>query len=192
MTIIAAFSNFTSIPLVMRCYQRNWQFVGLMCFCSAFTSFMYHFCEIYNCEIFLSFSAWHRLDNVFAVTSMSLYMLYLTGNITNDNLVYSTLLVAILAQEKDPWNLKYTVIPIVMYAVIGIIANIHWKLGVPEFRYDKLLKGSGLLFIGGIFFVKGLDEHTDYLRFHHGVWHFFLGIASYYNLDSVRMKETKD
>ena len=98
MTIIAACSNFMSIPLVYVCFKRGHKFVGLMCLFSMLTSFLYHLCEIYDCKIFLDFSAWHRLDNVFAVTCMSLYLLYLTGNIYHYNMIYSTLLVAILAQ----------------------------------------------------------------------------------------------
>lgn len=47
--------------------------------------------------------------------------------------------------------------PIVMFGVIGIIANIYYQIGIPEFRFDKLMRGSALLVVGGYFFAKGLD-----------------------------------
>lgn len=98
MTIIAACSNFMSVPIVVQLFKRQHNFAAIMCLFSTATSFLYHFCEIYDCKLFLDFSSWHRLDNVFAVTCMSLYMIYLTGNMYHENLVYSTLMVAILAQ----------------------------------------------------------------------------------------------
>lgn len=98
MTLIAAISNMISLPLVFKCFQNNKPFVALMLLSSVISSFFYHFGEIYNCIIFLDFSAWHRLDNIFAVTCMSIYLLYLTGNINNMSLVYSTVLIAILVQ----------------------------------------------------------------------------------------------
>ena len=88
---------------------------------------------------------------------MSIYLLYLTGNIFNPALIYSTVLIAILVQEKDPWNINYTVGPIIMYLFIGVGASIYYKIGFPEFRYDQLVKGTVLLLIGMYFFAKGLD-----------------------------------
>lgn len=34
--------------------------------------------------------------------------------------------------------------------------------------------------IAFLFFYKGLDDHNDYLRFYHGLWHLFVGIFSFY------------
>jgi predicted membrane channel-forming protein YqfA (hemolysin III family) len=125
------------------------------------------------------------LDNIFAVSSIGLYFLYITGNIHNNTLLYISFMIAILAQEKDPWNINYTIGPIIIIALLGICANIYYGIGIPKFRRDYVLKGNLFLIIGSYFFVKGLDEHTDYLRLYHGIWHVFLGISSYYNMNSV-------
>ena len=39
---------------------------------------------------------------------------------------------------------------------------------------------KGILFmsIGIIFFILGLDEHSDYLRAFHGLWHLFASLSS--------------
>ena len=46
-----------------------------------------------------------------------------------------------------------------------------------------------MLAIGLLFFTKGLDEHTDYLRLNHGLWHLFLGWSSWYNYHSIKRPE---
>lgn len=188
MTLLTAISNFVSIPMIIRCIKLEENFVGLMLFCSMMASFFYHFTEIYNCNIFLDFSAWHKIDNIFAITGMSIYSLYMTGNLDSTMLIYSTLIVSILAQQRDPWNINYTIGPFIMFFFIGVISNIYYKKGFPKFKYDQLFKGKLLLFVGAYFFVKGLDQHTDYLRLNHGIWHIFLGVASWYNLNAVKRK----
>lgn len=103
--------------------------------------------------------------------------------------MYGTLMVAILAQEKDPWNIHYTVGPILGFFGIGVVSNILLGLGLPRYDYGMMKRGMGFLAVGIFFFVKGLDEETDYLRIHHGLWHAFLGIASYYNFHSLRIHD---
>jgi predicted membrane channel-forming protein YqfA (hemolysin III family) len=39
--------------------------------------------------------------------------------------------------------------------------------------------------VGAYFFVKGLDEYDDYLRFNHGIWHMMAAISNYYGLKST-------
>ena len=98
MALISAFSNLVSLPLVVSCFRAGQPFVGMCYFMSVSTSFMYHFCEIGNWTLYLNFSEWHRLDNIFAITCFSIYVLYITGNVDNRPILYSTLLTAILAQ----------------------------------------------------------------------------------------------
>lgn len=37
-----------------------------------------------------------------------------------------------------------------------------------------------ILIFAVYFFTKSQDEFTDYLRIHHGLWHFTIGIFSFY------------
>lgn len=93
---------------------------------SILTSFMYHLCEIYDCTVFLNELQWHRLDNVFAIASFEFVILHLFGAITSEDvkLKWSTLLTSIVVQEKDPWNVRYTIGPCCVYAIIAIIIRI--------------------------------------------------------------------
>lgn len=53
-------------------------------------------------------------------------------------------------------------------------------------NWGNLGKAAGLICVGAYFFVKGLDETQDYLRFHHGMWHMFLGAAVYYGFQASK------
>ena len=43
--------------------------------------------------------------------------------------------------------------------------------------------------VGLVFFIKGIDEHRDYLRLYHGLHHFFGGLAGYFWLKSAPSKD---
>ena len=119
---------------------------------------MYHICETFNTNIFIEELQWHRLDNIFVIASFSVYLLYLSGSILHRNIVYSTLIVSLIAQEKDPWNINYSVVPIVFYGALGVILRIinMNKIRV-EYNWRMLGKSSFLTLIGVYFFMKGLN-----------------------------------
>jgi len=71
-----------------------------------------------------------------------------------------------------------TVFPIVLGITIGTIMNIY--RGFPKFNFKMVSKALGFLFIGACFFVRGLDEDEDYLRFNHFTWHLFASITGFY------------
>jgi predicted membrane channel-forming protein YqfA (hemolysin III family) len=189
MVVVSACSNFTSLPLVVNCFRHGKKFEGLVFFCSMMSSFLYHLGEIYNHVFYLKYHEWHRLDNVFAIASFGLYALYMTGNSDEAFLTYLTLIVAILAQEKDPWNIKYTVWPIVIFFVLGLAVNIIKCKGIPRYNIWAVKRGTFYLLVGIFFFSRGLDEETDYLRVNHGLWHAFLGISSWYNFHSIKLPD---
>lgn len=185
MVVVSACSNFTSIPLVINCFRHGKPFHGLVFLFSMMCSFLYHLGEIYNHVFYLKYHEWHRLDNVFAIASFALYALYITGNSEEQELNYLALMVAVLAQEKDPWNISYTVWPIVAFFIIGILVNLVKRKGLPKYNWRAANRGTLFLLIGLVFFVFGLDEETDYLRINHGLWHAFLGVSSWYNFHSI-------
>ena len=113
-------------------------------------------------------------------------MLHLSGNRDYRYTIYSALIVSILTQEKDPWNINYSVLPITFYGIIGFLLRIyHIKDQIIIYNWNYLCKGLVLTLIGIHFFLKGLDEFDDYLRFNHGMWHLLGGMASFYGFQSV-------
>jgi predicted membrane channel-forming protein YqfA (hemolysin III family) len=80
----------------------------------------------------------------------------------------------------------YTIIPIVLFSIIAIIVRIwHWNTIKVIYNYWNLFTSLIILLVGAYFFVKGLDEYDDYLRFNHGIWHMMAAISNYYGLKST-------
>ena len=73
--------------------------------------------------------------------------------------------------------------------MIGFGLKIYnYKESQAVYIWEKLWK---CLLIGGIgiyFFIKGLNEYDDYLRFNHGMWHLCAGISSLYGFQSLKYK----
>lgn len=150
---------------------------------SILTSFMYHICEIYNATIFLDELQWHRLDNVFAITTFCLAILHFFGAIFENSsaIKWFSLLFIIIVQEKDPWNVFYTALPCILFAVIAIFLRLHYrKTYKVQYKKKDLTIGLTFLLIGLIFFYLGLDDANDYLRAYHGLWHVCASVFGYY------------
>lgn len=45
---------------------------------------------------------------------------------------------------------------------------------------------------GICFFVRGLDDATDYLRFYHGMWHFCVPLSFYFFFGVDRSLSKRD
>ena len=103
-------------------------FEGYMVGMSILTSFMYHICEIYNATFFLDELQWHRLDNVFAITTFCLAILHFFGAIFENSsaIKWSALLFIIIVQEKDPWNVFYTALPCIVFTIIAICLRLYY------------------------------------------------------------------
>jgi predicted membrane channel-forming protein YqfA (hemolysin III family) len=59
----------------------------------------------------------------------------------------------------------------------------------PEWLSSKpFYIGLAFMAIALFFFVRGLDDDNDYLRFNHGLWHLFVGISFYflYNVKALK------
>ena len=95
---------------------------------SILTSFMYHICEIYNATIFLDELQWHRLDNVFAITTFCLAILHFFGTIFENSsaIKWFALLFITIVQEKDPWNVFYTALPCKVFSIIAICLRYYY------------------------------------------------------------------
>jgi hypothetical protein len=96
---------------------------------------------------------------VFTISSFGLYGLYITGNKNIELYNYLTLIVAVLAQQKDPWKMKYTLIPIVGFFVVGLVHNMYHKRGMPNYDAKMILKGSRVSTVTYTYQLS-LSDHT--------------------------------
>ena len=122
MAILILLSNSSSIPVILHLLrEKGHQFEGMIAFMSSFTSFMYHLCEVLCGDVYLTELEWHRLDNIFIISGMSIFMLTVLGNGLSRSLIYSTLFVSIHSQERHPWDIRYTFGPIFFYLAVSLL-----------------------------------------------------------------------
>jgi predicted membrane channel-forming protein YqfA (hemolysin III family) len=98
----------------------------------------------------------------------------------NNEVLYSlALTMSIICQERDPWNITYTLIPIVIFFTVYLLNRIFRRKGT-KFNRKMLRKGLFFYFCAMPFFYFALDEYTDYLRIAHGVWHLVVSVGAFY------------
>jgi len=181
MAIITGFSNFTCIPTILLniIWRRNFEF-----YISVFTmiaSFMYHFTESLNIEIYMEPGKWHILDNIGSICCINMLLISFMNSKSEEKrmkLNIISLLFIIVLQTENPWDLFNTILPIVCFGCLLIYD--YLTNGVPNFNLKDLARALSLLVVALAMFVKGLDEHSDYLRIAHSFWHFLMGIGSFY------------
>jgi predicted membrane channel-forming protein YqfA (hemolysin III family) len=182
MAFITGVSNFACIPglVLMILIERPFEFyIGLL---TMISSFMYHLTESLDVNFYMEPGKWHELDNIGSICCINSLLLSMNNSYRNHprqlkfNL-FSLCLVMIM-QGNNPWDLLNTFFPILIFALILIYDYI--KYGVPWYNYEIMAKGVGLFIIAISMFIKGLDEHNDYLRVAHSIWHILIGIATFY------------
>jgi Protein of unknown function (DUF3522). len=183
MMLITGITNAFTIPVILLMYRKNIIHRAFFGFFTGFTSFMYHTLESLDINrVFLDEGQWHRLDNVGSIICFCSLFVFLMDNrddILDLKLEYIAVFISLVAQEKDPWNINYTVIPIMCY-VLMFIGVLLWRKRKPKYNMRMLKKGVIYLSFAIPCFVFALNEHSDYLRFFHGLWHLFIGMGSFY------------
>ena len=184
MVLITGISNFAFTPALILLIRKKYYFPAFLGLFTEITSFMYHFMESIALKKFLNMDEyqWHKLDNIGSITCFMSLTVFLMDNKNAEldailNLI--ALVVNLILQESDPWNLMNTVLPILIYVIlIGILS---WKRKRKP-SYNKKMHVYGTIGILPAFFCfyYGLNEFQDYLRFFHGCWHFFVGVSSFY------------
>lgn len=180
-------SHLTIVPALRLMFRRHWYFEAFMGAFCMMTSLLYHLSECVGNHFFLSELQWHRLDNVGAIGSFGALFGYLADvnpHGATDGLhvflrplmQYGALAIALITQEKDPWNEAYTFGPILFFALWPLASHLAQGRR-PRYRWAVLGKGLGLLFVGIFFFVLGLDDANDPCRIYHGMWHLCTGFA---------------
>jgi hypothetical protein len=170
-------------------HQRRWTYELFVAIFTLMTSFMYHFCQAFHAEIYLTELKWHRLDNICSLTCFGMFFVHIScirNPLVDQVLRIATFLFSVLMQEKAPWDINYTAGPILLFLLCPVIVHgfIHREL--PPWDYRECVIGFGLLGLAIFFFILGLDDDNDRYRIFHGLWHFFVGFASLHNWRIVK------
>jgi len=182
MAILNSLSNLAILPTVFLIYHQKNIFSYYIGYFSMVVSAMYHFCESLDVVIILEQLKWHELDNIGAIYSFSQMTLPLS-KLNNDlnfknkkNYIFFFFLLFI--QQRGPWVLFNTIFPIVIDFLFSFL--LIFLYGKPIYNKSTLQKACLFMLISLFFFYKGLDDLNDYLRIWHALWHFFIGITSFY------------
>jgi len=183
MLLITAITNFIGIPCTIYLYRMGRIFESYISCFTVLTSFMYHALDSVDCpQFFLTELQWHQLDNIGSIASFMIVFVYVMDN-KNEKLDFQLYLsyftIAIFTQVKDPWNLIYTLAPIILSVVVYLIVLIFRKRK-PEVNILVLAKAVFFVMIASFCFGRGLNEFQDYLRIFHGLWHLNIYIANFY------------
>ena len=91
---------------------------------------MYHCCDSIQGDLFMSELQWHRLDNIGALMCFSILFTFLMDNRNRDldqKINLFELFVHLILQEKDPWNVNYTIFPIIFSGLKPLIKMVIFK-----------------------------------------------------------------
>ena len=131
-------------------------------------SLLYHVAEVMNNQfcyhphygrrllLGLDDGRWHVLDNVFAILSLQLLCVHLSvlSAPLEEMLRWGGLLITLVFQQRNPWDLTNTILPIVPYAVLFFV-----RLLVARPPLQKRAFSLGVLCMvpAALFFIRGLD-----------------------------------
>ena len=171
------------IPVIM--WRHRWPFEFCVTLFAIVTSVMYHTCQSFKIKIGLDELQWHRLDNIAAISCFGIWFTYLCcfKDPHVDQLVkIVTFMLTVIVQEPWPWDVRFTVAPIVAYLVcLPVATGLHrlWRHGRwPPYDWRNFAIGVSLLLASFYFFYRGLDDDNDQWRLWHGGWHVASGLAS--------------
>lgn len=189
--ITTVLSHVAMIPTFVILYRRCWIFEFAVIMMGYVTSIMYHFCQSMGdgSTIFLSEGQWHRIDNIAALTLFGVYFSYLCNFRSpwvDISIKYFLFMISIVLQQKDPWNINYTLGPIACYGTLPFLYHGLVLRRLPQYDWKNFVFGFSLLGLSFFFFLLGLDDANDPYRSFHGLWHFVGGCASYFLWSIVR------
>eukprot|EP01017_Pseudomicrothorax_dubius_P010488 TRINITY_DN13756_c0_g1_i3.p1 TRINITY_DN13756_c0_g1~~TRINITY_DN13756_c0_g1_i3.p1 ORF type:complete len:147 (-),score=22.33 TRINITY_DN13756_c0_g1_i3:64-504(-) len=124
------------------------------------------------------------------------FVVLITHMMRNPNKDYDThlnlcgLFFVMFLQEGRPWDIEFTIFPIVTYIILFFV--FAYKNGrFPSYDKKVMCKGLMLMLCAFVFFAWGLDEKNDRFRFFHGMWHTFVGFATFYLWQSALPADAK-
>ena len=169
------------VPALIQLYRRRWTYEFVISVFAVFTSFMYHFCQAFHTELYLTELQWHRLDNIGAISCFGLIFIHFCCFKRPEvdlGMKYFSLLLAILCQERYPWRIEFTVVPIAFFIAMPLVVHGLYHRARPPWDMKELAVGLMSLVVAIPFFVLGLDDDHDPFRVFHGMWHLMGGLAA--------------
>lgn len=196
---ITGASNLAMLPAVVQAVRYRLYHESAMGLMTMFTSSAYHVCQSLNWEM-LGFNEgrWHHMDNVFAIICQMAIIVGFAqlprGSGERELMNASSVSLAVVAQLMAPWDVRFTVAPLVA-AFVAMLTILGLRKRPP--RLDARAGRLSILFLmlALVCFVKGLDDRNDWLRLWHGFWHVFVGAFCFYAIraqNAVRHREYCD
>lgn len=181
MALITGSSNFVTIPVCLYVAYKKKYFEFFMGVFTILTSFLYHVCESLDVVFYLDQQKWHILDNIGSIACINTLLISFMNVSEKDSLKLNliSLMITLIMQQDDPWELMNTIIPILIF--VGILIYKLYKHSSRR-SMNKLImaKGFSVLILALSMFVIGLDDANDYLRIYHSLWHVFIAISTFY------------
>lgn len=180
---ITVLSHLTLLPTIQVLASKRLVFEVCVSGFGLLASVMYHTCQCLCIQFFFVESQWHKLDNVGVVALIGLMFVHLsaiTNRLVEKVARYVVFFIAIASQEQHPWDVRFTVAPILLFALIPITQHFLVNKSFPPINQKCLYLGLLSICVSVVFFVLGLNDAGDPYRILHGMWHCTVGIASYY------------
>jgi hypothetical protein len=98
------------------------------------------------------------------------------------HLTYSGLILTLVMQTRDPWDITNTFVPILVYILIFIF---RVTARAPRLNAQMFRRGALLMGLAFVFFVCGLNRSFDFLRIWHGLWHMTASVSLFYLMQCV-------
>jgi hypothetical protein len=182
--VVTTLTNLSIIPVIVELWRRRKPFAFWLAWFTFATSFLYHLCDSLERPIYLSEGRWHILDNIGAISSFCAWFVYLADvrdPVYRLHWMLLGLAITLVAQVKNPWDLNNTVGPIALFAVGALVKIIVIdSFRVPPYHRGYLARCLACLAVAIGCFVRALDDQNDPYRAFHGLWHFFVGLSSFY------------
>lgn len=184
--IVTIFSHLTMIPTICLFFKKKLLFEFCMAVFGLSSSLLYHMCQCIHHSFFLSSTHWHRLDNVtgIAITGLlSVHFCFIRNAFLETSLKYLVFVVSMIFQEENPWDIRFTVAPVLLYSLLPATQLLIIRRQIPPIDKRNLFFGALLTSIAVFFFVLGLNDAGDPYRLYHGTWHLAIGASSYFLWD---------
>ena len=195
MAAVSVLTNLTGVPIIARMLVQARMGHAVILVWTMITSMLYHLGDaLYVAPLGMTPGSWHRLDNIFAIASFQVLFATLLfpdslSPSSRDVLSWGLFAWTIVCQEAGPWDLKFTIIPLLTSALVSLAVFLftppHSR---PTFAATEVKVGLAIVAVAAFFFSRGLDEDNDWIRLNHGLWHFFIALA-FYTLASARQPQ---
>jgi hypothetical protein len=182
--LVTTLTNFTMIPGCIVVWRQKRNFPFFLGWFAMITSFLYHLCDSVEGSLWLTEGEWHRLDNIGAIGCFAVWFVHLANikdRAIEEHFYFLSFALVLMCQEKDPWNLGFTVGPLVITLLCTVLKWVLVDGALPPFSPYHMKRVLICLGFAGCCFVPALDDENDPYRIFHGFWHFWVGIASYYS-----------